>query len=79
VVAKCIAAGLVGGVAHFVLELHSDRGAAGIHGLRSILKALLRRHGYRCLSAIEVQPVGKARKATGESSPVAMSPDRFAK
>jgi hypothetical protein len=29
---------------------------SGIHGLRAILKQLLRRYGFRCISAHEEQP-----------------------
>jgi len=36
----------------YVLKLQPLRGA-GIHGLRAILKRLLRSHGFRCVSAVE--------------------------
>jgi len=38
---------------HFVLRLEGPAGQSGIHGLRAILKELLRRHGFRCLDACE--------------------------
>jgi hypothetical protein len=37
----------------FLLRLEATRGDA-IHDLRAILKALLRRHGFRCLDCREV-------------------------
>jgi hypothetical protein len=37
----------------FILRLEATRGDA-IHDLRAILKALLRRHGFRCLDCREV-------------------------
>jgi hypothetical protein len=37
----------------FFLTLETSRGD-GIHGLRAILKILLRRHGFRCTDAREV-------------------------
>jgi hypothetical protein len=39
----------------YVIKLQPLRGA-GIHGLRAILKRLLRSHGFRCISAIEEIP-----------------------
>ena len=39
----------------FVLRLEAKPGAAGIRQLRWLLKALLRRHGFRCLDAREVR------------------------
>jgi hypothetical protein len=39
----------------FILKLVSPRGD-NIVGLRAILKTLLRRHGFRCVSAHEEQP-----------------------
>lgn len=38
----------------FIIKLQSIRDE-GIHGLRAVLKTLLRRHGFRCLSAREEQ------------------------
>jgi hypothetical protein len=32
------------------IRLEGDAGGAGIHALRRLLKALLRRYGLRCLS-----------------------------
>lgn len=44
----------------FVLKLQSIRGE-GIHGLRAILKSLLRRHGFRCIPAhVEQPPIREA-------------------
>jgi hypothetical protein len=38
----------------YVIKLQSVRSDAdNIHGLRAILKALLRRYGFRCVSAYE--------------------------
>lgn len=39
----------------YVLRLEGKRGAGGIHALRALLKILLRRHGFKCLDAREVQ------------------------
>ncbi len=38
----------------FVLRLEAKPGAAGIRQLRALLKRLLRRHGFRCLDAREI-------------------------
>jgi len=38
----------------FILCLKARPGVAGIHALRALLKALLRRHGVRCLHALEI-------------------------
>jgi hypothetical protein len=38
----------------FTLRIEGKPGAAGIHALRAVLKALLRRHGLRCLDAREI-------------------------
>jgi len=37
----------------FVLRLEGQPGTDGIHALRRLLKALLRRHGFRCTEARE--------------------------
>jgi hypothetical protein len=39
----------------FLLRLEAKPGFAGIHQLRALLKALLRRHGFRCIDAREVR------------------------
>src|SRR5262245_5023136 len=39
----------------FELRIEGRPGAAGVRGLRWLLKALLRRHGFRCLDAREVR------------------------
>lgn len=39
----------------FVLRLEAKPGAAGIRQLRALLKALLRRHGFRCVDAREIR------------------------
>lgn len=39
----------------FIIKLQSIRGDS-IHGLRALLKRLLRRYGFRCISACEEQP-----------------------
>jgi hypothetical protein len=39
----------------FLLRVKARPGAAGIHQLRALLKALLRRHGFRCLDAREIR------------------------
>ena len=36
----------------------------GIHGLRAILKSLLRRHGFRCVAAYEEQSSTPIRAST---------------
>jgi hypothetical protein len=46
----------------FTLRLEGKPGAAGIHALRAVLKALLRRHGLRCLDAREI---GRPRHEDG--------------
>jgi len=38
----------------YLLRLESLRGT-DVRGLRAVLKTLLRRHGFRCVSAEEVQ------------------------
>jgi hypothetical protein len=38
----------------FTLRIEGEPGPAGIHALRAVLKALLRRHGLRCLDAREI-------------------------
>jgi hypothetical protein len=37
----------------FTLKIEGKPGAAGIHALRAVLKILLRRYGFICLSAYE--------------------------
>jgi len=37
----------------FILKLESTRGDS-IKGLRFVLKRLLRSHGFRCVSAVEI-------------------------
>ena len=39
----------------FLLRLEAKPGPAGIHQLRALLKALLRRHGLRCVDAREIR------------------------
>jgi hypothetical protein len=46
----------------FVIRLQALRGGS-IHGLRAILKRLLRTHGFRCISAREEQPPPPIREA----------------
>jgi len=41
------------GRAVYVVRLRPERGVDGVRALRSLLKAALRRHGLRCLSARE--------------------------
>jgi hypothetical protein len=38
----------------FVLRIEGKPGAAGIHSLRALLKVLLRKYGFRCISAHEI-------------------------
>jgi len=45
----------------FTLTIERVRDANTIHALRALLKALLRRHGFRCIDAREV---GVARRHT---------------
>ena len=37
----------------FILKIEGKSGAAGIRSLRWLLKALLRRHGFRCVEVSE--------------------------
>jgi hypothetical protein len=39
----------------FTIRLRSIDGRNDIHGLRAILKSLLRRHGFKCIAASEEQ------------------------
>lgn len=41
-------------VTRFRLVLEAKPGRAGIHALRALLKALLRRHGLKCVDAREL-------------------------
>ena len=47
----------------YVLCLKARPGAEGIHQLRALLKALLRRHGLRCLHALEIRGHALQREA----------------
>jgi len=53
----------------FVLKIEGRPGAAGIHGLRALLKVLLRKYGFKCLDARE--DVAKS----GTCSAFASTPD----
>jgi hypothetical protein len=37
----------------FTLRIEGRPGGAGIHGLRAVLKVLLRKYGFKCLDARE--------------------------
>jgi hypothetical protein len=41
---------------HYLIRLRGEGGGDGIRNLRWVLKALLRRHGLRCLLIEEQQP-----------------------
>jgi hypothetical protein len=47
----------------FTLRLEGKPGAAGIHGLRKLLKVLLRKYGFKCLDAREEDKASSPREA----------------
>jgi len=54
--------------ATFLVRLRPAPGPDGIRALRAALKALWRRHGIRCISAVQ-EPAANARKAADHEQP----------
>jgi hypothetical protein len=63
----------------FILKIEGKPGAAGIHGLRAVLKVLLRKYGFKCLDAHEIpdrETIDDDRPRGGTAHPTEMNHDQ---